>query len=342
MSVRILSSPRRWPFLVAALAGLALSSGVPAAKAQTPPPVASVNGQAIDLDSYSQTLTLRARDRFYHGRPPEAELAALRIEVLRDMIDRILFAEEIARRKLKPDAAAVDAELERYERQYGNSPQWQHGRERLLPGLRGELERRNLEARLREVVTEVPAPTGREVEAFYRQRSELFTEPARVRASVILLAVDPSSPAAVWQAVMEEGQRIRAEIDKGTPFAELARRHSMHESAERGGDLGYLHGGMLSGDADELIEKMAVGEVSPAFRVLEGVMIIRIDNRVPAKLRDFADVRARAKELLLRDRQEAAWEALRERLYRQAKVTVDVERYPELKGFPLPGERKGG
>lgn len=320
------------PLLVIA----ALAGALPAYSAEPAKVLVTVNGRAISADEFQDTFSREVRDKFYHGTVPVDELRKQSHVVLRRMIDDILMEEEAARRKLKPDTDLVEQTLAQYEKQYQNSQQWQQNREKLLPGLRAAIERKSVRSRLEESVKQVAPPAAADVEAFYRNNLSLFTEPERVRISSIVLRVDPSSPPQVWSAALEEGVRIRAQLAKGASFADLAKLHSADESASRGGDMGYIHKGMLSEEATSAIDKLKVGQATEAFRSLEGVLIIRLDERVPANVRKLADVRQRASELLVRQRRDKAWEEFRETLYQSSSVSLDKSQYPDFAEFSLP------
>jgi len=203
----------------------------------------------------------------------------------------------------------------------------------VLGAVRAQLEVesriRNLEKTVRETVTQ---PTADAVRAYYDANPEKFTEPERFRVSAILLKVDPSSPSAVWNAALEEAQGIVAKLRNGAQFAELARLHSADSSAENGGDMGYLHRGMLGGPAQKVVDEAVIGEVSDPVRLLEGVAIFRVDERPERRLRPFDEVRERAAELWLREQRDAAWNGLLERLEQQAEIHVNEQHY-----LPMPG-----
>lgn len=333
---RLISGVALATLLVPSLAPIAESAEMGGA-----PAVATVNGEAVSLADFQAAFARNVRQKFYHGGAPEGATKSEMQATLRAMLEELLLAQEIERRKLTPDTEKVAGEIAAYERQYGSSPQWQQSKDSLLPGLRAELERRNLVAQLEATVRALPQPSDKEVRAFYREKSELFTEPERVRVSSILLPVDPSSPTTMWQAAYEEAKRLRFQIvEGGQDFAGLARKHSSHPSAERGGDMGYVHRGMLGEDATSAIDKLNVGEVSEPLRTLEGILIVRLSERQPAALRAYSEVKERAAELLLRNRRDDAWKRFRERLYESAAVTVRSDLVPELADFPLPKAKK--
>jgi parvulin-like peptidyl-prolyl isomerase len=118
---------------------------------------------------------------------------------------------------------------------------------------------------------------------------------------------------------------MRQRLDEGTPFEELARTHSSDSSASAGGDMGYLHKGMLSANAEKAISELSIGDVSEPVQVLEGIAIFRLTEQQLARLRSFDDVRDRARELWLRDRGDREWEMLVARLRSDSRISVDTD-----------------
>lgn len=296
---------------------------------------AVINGRSVPTSDYETAFTGLIRQRFYHGQIPEAELAAVREEIKSKLVQRIVLLEESERRKILPDEKQIDEALSGYDQRYANSPQWRQNREIVLPELRKQLAEQSVIAQLDKQVRDLEAPTEDEVRAYYNNKPELFTEPEKLRLAVILLAVDPSSPATAWEATRTEAQSIYTRLMGGADYEEAARMHSSIY-AEKSGDMGYLHRGMLPEIIQEKIDKFETGKINEPLDTLEGVAIFRLLDRVPAKKRDFSDVAPRARELLVRERQDAAWKSLIDRLVAKADVkfmhTVSIE--------PREGEKK--
>ena len=289
---------------------------------------AVINGRSIPTSEYEAAFTTLVRQRFYHGQIPEADLVAVREEIKSKLVQRVVLLEEAARRKIVPDDKNIDETLAGYEKRYTNSPQWQQNRELVLPELRKQLAEQSLIAQLDQQVRDLPKPSDADVRAYYDKSPELFTEPEKLHLSVILLAVDPSAPATAWQATREEARAIYGRLQNGANFEEAARLHSS-AYAEKSGDLGYLHRGMLPESIQQKIDSFEIGKINEPMDTLEGVAIFRLVDRRPANKRDFSDVAQRARELLVRERQDAAWKALIDRLVAKADVkfmhTVSVE-----------------
>lgn len=317
---------------------LAAAFGAGAAPAADPAGVFAVVGEAaISVADYETTLQNTIRQKFYHGQVPEAKLREFQREVAEAMIERALLLAESRRRCMSPDGSKIAKIVAEYEQRYAQSANWRKNRDSLLPGLRRELEQRDLLERLQAAVRSVEPPAQSVLRAYYEANPGLFTEPEQTRLSVILLKVDPSSPRAAWDGALEEAQAIRRRIAAGADFAELARIHSTDATASRGGDMGYLHKGMIPDPILAQLSSMAAGGLSDPIRTLEGVALFRFDDRKPARLRAFGEVVDRAGQLWRRDKGERQWTEFAASLRRDATVRIDTSRYPALAGIANRG-----
>lgn len=283
---------------------------------------AIVNGKPVTRAEFLAAFSNYMRQKFYHGQVPEDQLLNAQKEVSDQIINRILFLEEIERRHIEPDIADVERQIAIYEQRYAGNPNWQKSRETMLPGLRAKLGEQSQLARLEQAVRDVPVPGPDEVKAFYAAKPELFTEPEKLRLRSILLAVDPSASRPAWDAATREAEAIVRRIRGGADFAEQARLSSNDPSAENGGDMGYLHAGMLSESLQAKVSEFKVGEVADPIETLQGVVIIRLEDRTPAKLQPFERVAERARDLLLRDKKEQAWQSFVAKLRSAATVVI--------------------
>lgn len=318
-------------------AALALLLAAPAGAArETAPdpaaPFATVNGEVITVGDYARALRREARETFYHGQPPEGGLARFQRRVADSLVERALLAAEARRRGLAPDADSVEAGLARLDERGADAA--------ALAAERRRLEEKSLVEQLEAAVQAPGEPDRAAVRAFYDANPELFTEPAKLKLAVILLRVGPGEGNAAWQAARDEAEAILARLRDGADFAELAEIHSADGSADAGGDLGYVHEGMLAPEIEAAARELAPGELAEPVTVLEGVAVVRLEGRQDERLRDFADVADRAAGLLAREQGEQALAALRESLQAEAEVTLRDELLEPAGGSgPDPDER---
>jgi len=321
---------------MALLAGALLGAGG-AFATDAPPPAANpasafarVGDIVITRQDYDTALAAAMRKKFYHGKVPEDGIAALQREVGDALVTDALLLREAGRRGLKPDDAAIRQTLQQYEQRYRDSKQWQQTRAQLVPSLTKRLQEESLLSQLENLVRNVPPPDVKQIHEYYAAHPDKFTEPEQLLLSVILLKVDPSSPAIVWQKAHEEAQALVKQLRGGADFAAVARVQSGDASAEKGGDLGYLHHGMLPEAAQQAVDKLKPGDISEPVKLLEGVAVFRLSDRKPPKLNGFEAVRERASGLWLREQGERAWKSLIARLRKETPVRVDESRYLPL------------
>ncbi len=284
---------------------------------------ATVGEEVISAEEFLVNLQAGYRQRFYHGKVPEAERLEFRREVGDSLIARRLLRSEARRRGLRPDGKWVDEQIKGVEARYQSLPHWEAQRGELLRGLRRQLEEQSLIDQLRQAVQDLPAPERAAVRRYYESHPGQFTTPRRLHVSLILLRVEPWAPESAWQAALAEARRLIASLRQGADFAALARLRSADDSAARGGELGYVHEGMLSPEAQQVVDGLSPGEVSEPVRLLQGYAIFRVNDRVPPQLNDFSRSERRARQLLSREMKAQAWRRLLEDLREKTPITIN-------------------
>lgn len=295
---------------------------------------ARINNSEVSAAAFDQAAREAFRSKFYHGTPPENEINLMLREVGESIIDQALLHQEVDVRKISPDQTEVQRELEKLERRYSDSPAWQQQREQALPNLRTLFELKSRMKVLESLIRDVPA-SDEEVRAFYDKNLDLFTEPEKNRLSLILFRIDPSSPSKEWDNAQKLAADTKAEIAAGADFAKLAKERSRDHSAANGGDLGYLHQGMLAPSIEAELSKVQPGELGGPTRTLEGYVVYRLDGRIPATLRDFPSVEKRARELFLRQKADTTWLNFLESLRKQAKIEISPS-FEKIMQTPKP------
>ena len=91
-----------------------------------------------------------------------------------------------------------------------------------------------------------------------------------VRASHILVSSNGRDSDAALAAIND----IKAQIDGGASFADLAREHSECPSGSSGGDLGPFGRGAMVAEFDKVAFELEVGSVSDAVETQFGYHLI--------------------------------------------------------------------
>lgn len=285
------------------------------------PLFATVNATRIPAAEFDLNAREAFRRKFYHGTPPEAELNNMLREVGQTLIDNALIDTESKARGVTADADAVAKGLAQMDRRNSNNPQWESQRADALPELTAQLEQRSRRDLLEKEIRTV-SPSQNEVLEFYRSNLVLFTEPIQNKISLIMIGVDPSASPDEWERAFLKAGDIHTRLRNGEDFAKMAKEFSTDRSANSGGDLSYLHQGMLGEQTEIELGKLQPGMIAEPFRTLEGIAIVRLDARTPEKLQPFEAVATRARELLAKQQAETRWTSFLAELRAKAKIVI--------------------
>ena len=292
-------------------------------------PFAMVGNKLISLSHFNHVYIDSSKHKYYHGKPPELEIAKMQREVGDKLIVDILLVIEAKRRNIKPDEVTVSKALASYERDNANDPDWLRIRDVKLPQLTKQIEEEILAKQFEEMLLDVALPSDQQLRQYYADHPDLFTQPEQVRVSRILVAVAPGADQDTWETARVKLLSIVKQVEDGADFGEMAKQYSDAEGEEMG-DIGYLHGGMLAQAAQASIDSIKVGETTDVIVTIEGASILQLTARDPASLNSFENVKERATGLWQREEGEKTLETLIADLKAKTKIWVNEAHYLPL------------
>jgi parvulin-like peptidyl-prolyl isomerase len=98
--------------------------------------------------------------------------------------------------------------------------------------------------------------------------------------------------------------------------------------------MDYTHRGMLPEAVHGVVDKLKARELAEPVQMLEGVAILRLDDRRVAQQRSFEQVKLRAADLWQREEAQARWDKLIAELRRATPVRIDESQYVPLPATP--------
>lgn len=281
---------------------------------------AIVDGYEITEAVFLTTVRSEGARRYYHGRITEERVEEVKKDVARTLIDSVLLMHEAERQGLSVDADKIMKEIARFEKRNEESLEWQRDREQILPSLRMKLESRERVALLEKTVRAKVVLTEELKRAFYENNPDLFVSPEKRQVSLILIKVQPSATFEEWNSAHEQLGSLRERILLGESFSSLAKEFSDDRTASKGGDMGYQHKGMLHNDVEEVLDALAVGEVSEPIRLLQGVVLVRLDGVIPSSKLKYEDVLPQITQQLTQKMSDELWDGFLSRLRDNAYI----------------------
>lgn len=131
-----------------------------------------------------------------------------------------------------------------------------------------------------------------ELKEYYKNNlPTFFKSEDEMKASVILIKVDPEGGPEADKKAQEKIRSILAEAKSGADFAGLARKYSQDVLVEVGGDLGFFTKKKMLPAFSDRAFKMKVGDISDVFQTEYGYHILKLTDKLPAGYRPFEKVK---------------------------------------------------
>ena len=190
--------------------------------------------------------------------------------------------------------------------------------------------------RLRFVLIDVPAlkaaftPSDADVQAYYDNNLDRYTEEVDLRVSHILLRTQDAELA----EVQAQAESIAAEARNGADFAELARRYSEDEGTrDAGGDLGRITRGQMVPEFEGAAFALEQDEVSDPVTSMFGVHVIKATEKTGGATQTLDDVRDSIVDILQQESADARAGALAEAMSLEIDEAADLEAAAARRGL---------
>lgn len=122
----------------------------------------------------------------------------------------------------------------------------------------------------------------------------------------------------------EEAEALRLSILNGADFLKSAVMHSQPSHIGDGGDLGYLERAETPIGFDSLFQTK-VGEISQVIKTQFGYHIVKVEDRRPARIRSYEDVREKITQVLIEKKREALFGEWLKKLRQRTEVLINEE-----------------
>jgi len=302
----------------------ARAAAVKPVPAQLPDVIARVNGEDVkkaDLDRMIKTMEGRAGQVV----PPDR-----RDEIYRGALDQLivytLLKQESKNKGVKVDEAEIDQKMQEVRGQFPTQEAFEKAlkdRGMTVDSLKSDA-RTDLSVNkvMETAVANVPGPTDAEAKDFYDKNPNKFKQDEQVRASHILVRVEPNADAKAKAKARAEIDSVLKQLQGGADFAKLAQQHSQDGSAAQGGDLGYFPRGHMVPEFDRVAFSLPVGQLSGIVTTQFGYHVLKVTDKKPPRTVPFEEAQAQIKQYLEQDKKQKAADAYIEGLKKKSKIDV--------------------
>jgi len=277
----------------------------PAAE-KKPGVVAKVNGAEIPVEDFWRELARVERTLLNTGQPLTCtQIGRLRTEVAEGLVRRELLYQE-SRQKVQVTEAEVNAEMKKLQDRYQSETEFANALSAMKvspASLRAQVERSLVIQKYVDAQFASKAVvTDKEIWSYYDRNRDSFRQPEQVRASHILIKLDPKWPEGRKAEARKKIEDIRKKVLEGQDFASLARTYSEDPSGSKDGDLGYIRPGQVVKPFEEALFSLKPGEVSDVVETNLGYHLIKAVDRKPEMTIPFESLKDKLRMLLKQEK----------------------------------------
>ena len=314
-----------WVLLIV-LALITLASPAYAGESQSAEQkVAVVNGAVINQAEFDTEMNRALEHLQRTGRfPNDLERGQIRKQVLEKLIARELLYQESQKKGIKVDQKEIDEQLTALKGRFPSEVEFKNalGTMNLTEAnLRFQFER-DLAIRklLDDQIGGKSVVSEKESRAYYDGNLESFKKPEQVRASHILIKVDPGADEAKKAEARTKIESVQAKLKNGEDFGALAKEYSEGPSGPKGGDLGFFGRGQMVKPFEETAFSMKPGQVSGMVETRFGYHLIMVSERTPESTLSYEQVKDRLEQYLKQQKVQEEIAAYVETLKSKAKI----------------------
>ena len=286
----------------------------------------TVNDEPIMVEELAGEVA-RLRSQYEQRLSPDqvdAMKSAIKTQSVTNVINRYLLENEAADRGFVATDEQVEERIAEIRSRFPSPEAFDQQLESggmTMDHLRVEMKAQmGIEQMLEAELEQAPKKSDEELRRYYEENVERFGEQEKVKASHILVKVEPSDTDAEKAEKLLRIKNLREEILLGADFAEKAREVSDCPSKENGGDLGFFdHASMVEPFADAAFA-LKEGQLSDIVETRFGFHIIKVTDRKPAQTTPFEEAREQIAAEFERTRQQEMFGSLINELREKAEI----------------------
>ncbi len=290
--------------------------------------VAVVNGIVITQVDFDQEMSRVQMKLMKAGKSfDDFNLSSIKKDVLESLINHELLQQESQKHKIKVDKAKINEQLEKMKKQFPSEERFKEALS-MMNLSEADLERQIkndivLQQFIDKQFIQKIQISDEETKIYYDSHPDSFKTPEMVKASHILIKVDPQADKAQKLKVRNKLETIRKKLENGEDFAALAKQYSDCPSKAKGGDLGFFGHGQMVKPFEEVAFALNTGDMSDIVETEFGYHLIKVTDKKPESTILYKNIKDRLNQYLKQEKLHNEINKNIEKLKEKAKV----ERY---------------
>ncbi len=251
------------------------------------------------------------------------KMSELYLEVLRNLVDRILIVKAFKEKKYNIPASYLENEYERviiedFSNDRTKFIQHLRSQGKSVREFRKDLRERIIVSVMRNEMRKSQSEISPEkIANFYSENKIHFYQEESVRLRLIMLK--PIADESL-DLLRQNAAGIIARLEEGADFAELAKKHSQGARADRGGDWGWIQRSDIREELSEVAFSLRPDQFSKAIELDGQIFILYVEDYRGEGIQPIQEVRDNIENILVSQLERQAQKEWLERLRKDAYI----------------------
>jgi len=289
--------------------------------------IAVVNGSVITQEDFNREMS-RARQQVASTGQTlnDSQLSEIKKEVLRNLINLELLYQASQENGIKIDEEAVNKQFKALKARFPNEEKFKDAlskknlSEETVKSQMGQ--GMAIQKLIDEKIVQKITISDKETKAYYDSHPDFFKEPEQVKASHILIKVEPKFDESQKAEARKKIETIQQKLKEGQDFAALAKEFSECPSSEKGGDLGYFRRGQMVKPFEDAAFSLEPNKTSDIVETMFGYHLIKTIDKKPETIIPYKDVKDKLEQYLKQEEVKKEIKLYVDKLRKKAKVEI--------------------
>ena len=264
------------------------------------------------------------RDKL-EGKDLEKVIKEIRTEAINELIDRQLILAHFKKQGYSLPAFVLEDRIATIIREEYNGDRSAFARKLASFGYtlerfrKEEMDKIIVQSMRQQAVKSSTSIPAEKLRSFYNAHVADFTTEEQVQLRMIILRSEEKGSLETRQKLAED---LRAKVEGGAPFEEMARSYSDDSTAENGGDWGWVKADTLNESLSKPAMKLKPGRMSSPITLGDSVYLLYCEAKRPRKTLTFDEARETIEKVLLSQERQKAQEEWIAKLRKKAFIKI--------------------
>ncbi len=288
---------------------------------------AVVNNQPITFSQVRELVASRERaaSEQLQGKDLGEKIKQIRLEAINELVDRQLILQHFKEKGYQLPPYLIEDRITTIIRDEHGGDRAAFARKLASFGLtierfrKEEMDKIIVQSMRQQAVKATPVVPVEKMKAFYHDHISEFSTEEQIQLRMIILRSNDKGTPEQKQKFLEE---LRQRVGGGAKFADLAKLYSEDNTAEVGGDWGWVQAGTLNETLSKAAASLKPGQTSKPITLGTSAYLLYCEAKKPRIVQSFDESRDTVEKVMLGQERQKAQEEWVSKLRKKAYIKI--------------------